>query len=223
MRAMILAAGHGKRMQPLTDTVPKPLLPVAGKPLIQYHIERLVAVGVKDIVVNTAWLAQQLEDFLGDGARFGARILLSREGSALETAGGIKLALPLLGDDPFLVVNGDIWTDYPFESLIQGEYSRRLAHLVLVPNPPQHPQGDFALGAQGDIEQQGGPRYTYAGISVLAPALFARVKDGPSALGPLLRGQAPGAVGGELFEGHWYDIGTPERLAQLDIQLRKHH
>jgi MurNAc alpha-1-phosphate uridylyltransferase len=221
MKAMILAAGHGKRMRPLTDTIPKPLLPVGGKPLIQYHIERLVAAGIAEIVVNTAWLGEQIEDFLGDGERFGVGIRLSREGEPLETAGGIQRALPMLGDAPFLVVNGDIWIDYPFARLIEADFSGVLAHLVLVPNPPQHPEGDFTLHGDGTVGHGEAGRYTFAGVSVLAPELFAGLAAGPRQLAPLLRAQAPGAVRGELYEGTWFDIGTPARLRELDKVLSR--
>ncbi len=219
MKAMILAAGHGKRMRPLTETIPKPLLPVGGKPLIQYHIERLAAAGVEDIVINTAWLGPQIAAFVGDGSRFGVRIQLSAEGRALETAGGIRRALPLLGEGHFMIVNGDIWTDYDFVSLLNADLGDVLAHLVLVPNPPQHAEGDFTLDSVGRIDAGGGERYTYAGISVLAAALFDGVADGPAALAPLLRGQAPGALTGELHRGLWFDVGTPQRLAELDALL----
>lgn len=219
MKAMILAAGHGKRMRPLTETIPKPLLPVAGKPLLQYHIENLVAAGVADIVINTAWLGSQIAAFVGDGARFGARIHLSDEGQPLETAGGIKRALPLLGNGHFIVVNGDIWTDYDFSALLNAKLGDVLAHLVLVSNPAQHPRGDFTLDDSGCIDAGSGERYTYSGLSVLHTALFDGVADGPAALAPLLRAQAPGAVTGELHRGRWFDIGTPQRLAQLDALL----
>lgn len=221
MRAMILAAGFGERMRPLTETTPKPLLRVGGKPLIQYHIEALAAAGVEDIVVNTAWLGEQLEAWLGDGSRFGVTIQISPEGRPLETAGGIRRALPLLGDEPFLVVNGDIWTDYPYGKLLRRDYSPVLAHLLLVPNPPQHAAGDFTLGADGTVDCGGGERYTFAGISVLSPRLFDGVEEGSSSLAPLLRAQAPGAVSGELYQGYWFDVGTPQRLSELDSLVNK--
>lgn len=219
MKAMILAAGHGKRMRPLTETTPKPLLPVAGKPLLQYHIENLVAAGVEDIVINTAWLGSQIAAFVGDGSRFGVRIRQSDEGEPLETAGGIKRALPLLGDGHFIIVNADIWTDYDFRLLLNADLGDVLAHLVLVSNPVQHPGGDFVLDSGGRIDVGPGERYTYSGLSVLHAALFDGVADGPAALAPLLRAQAPGAVTGELHRGRWFDIGTPQRLAQLDTLL----
>ena len=220
MKAMILAAGYGKRMRPLTATTPKPLLRVGGKALLHYHIEALVASGVVDIVINTAWLGEQIEQFVGDGSRFGARILVSPEGSPLETAGGIKRALPLLGDGRFVVVNGDIWTDYDYGDLQAADGGESMAHLVLVPNPPQHPGGDFCLGNDGVIGSAEGPRYTYSGISVLSAAMFQPLADGPSPLAPLLRAQPEGAVTGELYRGRWFDVGTLQRLAELDMQLR---
>jgi MurNAc alpha-1-phosphate uridylyltransferase len=217
---MILAAGYGKRMRPLTATTPKALLCVGGKALLQYHIEALVAAGVVDIVINTAWLGEQIEQFVGDGSRFGARILLSPEGVPLETAGGIKRALPLLGGGRFVLVNGDIWTDYNFADLQAAGRGDAMAHLVLVPNPPQHPVGDFCLGNNGVIGSAEGPRYTYSGIGVLSADMFQPLADGPSPLAPLLRAQPEGAVTGELYRGRWFDVGTVQRLAELDMQLR---
>jgi N-acetyl-alpha-D-muramate 1-phosphate uridylyltransferase len=219
MRAMILAAGRGNRMRPLTDRTPKPLLQVGGKPLIQYHVERLAAAGVREIAINHAHLGQQIEETLGDGARFGVSIRYSPEGEglALETGGGIFKALPLLGPEPFLVVNADIWTDCPFADLSLAEGD--LAHLVLVENPPQHPQGDFALDG-GRVQAEGPPRYTFSGIGVYRPGLFADCVPGAFPLAPLLRRAMDlGLVGGRLHRGHWYDIGTPERLAALDQWL----
>jgi MurNAc alpha-1-phosphate uridylyltransferase len=219
---MILAAGHGKRMRPLTATTPKPLLKVGGKPLLQYHIEALVAAGMADIVINTAWLGEQVAAFVGDGSRFGARITLSPEGEPLETAGGIKRALPLLDAHRFVVVNGDTWTEYPFAAL-RGIDPGVAAHLVLVPNPPQHPLGDFCLNPDGVIEPGEGPCYTFSGISVLSAAMFESLPDGPSPLAPLLRSQPTGAVTGECYRGRWFDVGTPARLAELDAELRVTH
>jgi MurNAc alpha-1-phosphate uridylyltransferase len=219
---MILAAGHGKRMRPLTATTPKPLLQVGGKPLLQYHIEALVAAGLVDIVINTAWLAEQIVAFVGDGSQFGARITLSPEGTPLETAGGILRALPLLGEGRFVVVNGDIWTDYDFASLRRIDPAVT-AHLVLVPNPPQHPTGDFCLNEAGVVNPAEGPRYTYAGISMLSAAMFESLPGGASPLAPLLRAQPTGAVTGEYYRGRWFDVGTPRRLAELDTQLRATH
>jgi MurNAc alpha-1-phosphate uridylyltransferase len=217
MKAMILAAGRGERMRPLTDTTPKPLLPVAGKPLILYQIERLVAAGFRELVINHAHLGAQIEAVLGDGGRYGARIQYSAEGEgrALETGGGILKARPLLGGAPFLVVNGDIFTDIDYNGLrlAQGD----LASLVLVENPPQHPQGDFVLGRDGRLRNQGEPRLTFAGVGLYDPALFEGCQPGAFPLAPLLRRAiAENRAGGHYHGGQWMDIGTPERLAQLD-------
>jgi len=214
---MILAAGRGERMRPLTDHTPKPLLEVAGKPLIVYHIERLVGAGLRDIVINHAHLGDRLEQALGDGDRWGARILYSAEGTALDTGGGIHRALPLLGDGPFLVVNGDIWTDYPFERLADGPAG--LAHLVLVDNPPQHPDGDFAL-VDGRVLPETTPRLTFSGIGVYQAGLFAGCRPGKFSLAPLLRQAARDRqVAGEHYRGRWFDVGTPERLREVSELL----
>ncbi|MEZ5524838.1 MAG: nucleotidyltransferase family protein [Pseudomonadales bacterium] len=221
MKAMILCAGRGERMRPLTDSTPKPLLRVGDKPLVQYHIERLVQAGVTEIVINHAWLGEQIEDSLGHGARFGARIQYSAEREALETAGGILKALPLLGDEPFLVVNGDVWCDYPFSRLLSA--APVAAHLVLVPNPEHHPDGDFALSEGGEVGLAGAHKYTFAGISVMHPALFAGLGAGKRSLAPLLRAAIEaGQVSGELYQGDWVDVGTPQRLEKLDRRMRKH-
>ncbi|MCK8516550.1 nucleotidyltransferase family protein [Methylonatrum kenyense] len=218
MRAMILAAGRGKRMRPLTDRVPKPLLPVAGKPLIVWHLERLARAGLHDVVINHAWLGEQIPAALGDGSRWGLRIRYSDEGAAgLETGGGIHRALPMLGGAPFLVLNGDIWTDIDFAGLQLS--AGDLAHLVLVENPGHNPVGDFPLD-DGRVAGSG-PRYTFSGVGVYDPALFAACAPGAFALAPLLRAAAAeGRVGGELHRGRWCDVGTPERLQQLDQALR---
>ena len=221
MKAMILAAGRGERMRPLTDHTPKPLLPVAGKPLIVHHLEALRAAGVTQLVINTGHLAAQLPAALGDGRAWNVQIAYSPEPpEALETGGGIFQALPLLGSEPFLVVNGDIWTDYPFNRL--PTMPSGLAHLVLVGNPPQHPQGDFALTPDGRVGASGAPRLTFSGISVLCPELFAGCAPGRFSLGPLLRrAMATGQVTGEHYTGGWRDIGTPQRLAELNLELRQ--
>jgi N-acetyl-alpha-D-muramate 1-phosphate uridylyltransferase len=218
MRVMILAAGRGERMRPLTDATPKPLLTAAGKPLIVHLIEALAAAGLGELVINHAHLGHRIEDALGDGAHWGVHIRYSPEEHALETGGGIFRALPLLGPDPFLVVNGDVWTDLDFARLRLGEH--RLAHLVLVDNPPHHPNGDFAL--QGtNVHAGGGPRYTFAGIGVYHPALFRRCEPGAFPLAPLLRAaMAEGRVSGEHFAGRWLDIGTPARLQALEQMLK---
>lgn len=217
-RAMILAAGKGTRMRPLSDQTPKPLLAVAGRPLIEHLLGRLAAAGVTDVVINHARLGDQIEACLGDGGRFGLHIRYSAEGEEpLETAGGIQRALPLLGPVPFILVNGDIWTDYPFERLELT--APQMAQLVLVANPPQHPEGDFAL-AEGRVLINAEPRYTYSGIGLFHPALFADLPAGPFRLGPLLRhAAARGLVGGEYYAGQWCDVGTPERLRDLDRRL----
>lgn len=220
MKAMILAAGLGTRLRPLTDTLPKPLIAAGGKPLIVWHIEKLVALGVRDIVINHAWLGALLESALGDGSAFGARIHWSREGlPPLETAGGIRHALPLLGEQPFVLVNGDIWTDFDFSAL-PGLPATLDAHLVLVPNPDFHPRGDFHLDAQQRVHAGGEPLLTFAGVSVLRPQLFAGLPAGPYPLAPVLRAaMARQAVSGQMHGGHWTDVGTPERLQQLRTQL----
>lgn len=219
VRAMILAAGRGERMRPLTDTVPKPLIPVAGKPLIVHHLERLAAAGFREIVVNHAHLGAEIEKALGDGSRWGLRIRYSPEApSALGTGGGIQRALPLLGPGPFLVVNGDVWTDFPFATLARAPAAP--AHLVLVGNPPHNPKGDFPL--EGDRVGNGpGERLTFSGIGVYQSDLFADQTPGVFALGPLLRqAAARGEVSGELYEGAWFDVGTPNRLAEVEAYLQ---
>ncbi len=215
MKAMILAAGRGERMRPLTDHTPKPLLLVGGRPLIEYHITALVAAGITELVINHAHLGSQIEAALGDGGRYGAQIRWSPEGQALETGGGILRALPLLGEC-FIVVNGDVWTDYNFAQLTPPP---GLAHLVLVDNPPHHPAGDFALSA-GRVGTAAVGRLTFSGIGVYRSALFADCQPGPFPLAPLLRqAMATGAVSGEHHCGRWVDVGTPQRLAELDAQL----
>jgi MurNAc alpha-1-phosphate uridylyltransferase len=219
MKAMILAAGRGERMRPLTDEIPKPLLKAAGKALIEYHIEALSAAGISALVINYAHLGEQLVERLGDGSRYGVQIQYSAEPEgALETGGGIKRALPLLGSKPFLVVNGDIWTDYPY--IRQSLEPNRLAHLVLVDNPSHHPAGDFSL-QDGEVCDYGERRLTFSGIGIYHPSLFKETPDGRFPLAPLLRmAMRDGRVSGEYYSGQWMDIGTPERLAELDRQLR---
>ncbi len=215
---MILAAGRGERMRPLTDHVPKPLLPLAGKPIIVHLIERLSAAGFRELVINHAYLGSRLIAALGDGARYGVRIVYSDEGgTGLETGGGIFQALPLLKSDPFIVVNGDIWTDYPFERLprtLDG-----LAHLVLVDNPAHHPCGDFVLEGR-QVREGDDRRLTFSGIGVYAHALFAGCRPGKFPLAPLLRNaMRAGKVEGEHYRGRWYDLGTPQQLAALERML----
>jgi len=218
MRAMILAAGRGERMRPLTDQTPKPLLKVGGKPLIQYHIEALRDAGFRELVVNHAHLGNQIVERLGDGAQFGVHIDYSAEAEgALETGGGIKQALPLLGEQPFLVINGDIWTDYPYQQLYREPEG--LAHLVLIDNPPHHPEGDFQLNGRR-LSAEGKRKLTFSGIGLYQPDLFADSPDGAFSLAPLLRGaMQAGQVSGEYFQGRWLDIGTPQRLAELNREL----
>ena len=223
MKAMILAAGRGERMRPLTDHTPKPLLPVAGKPLIVWHIERLARAGFRELVINHAHLGDQIEALLGSGDAWGLRIDYSPEPpGALETAGGIANALPLLGNDPFLVVNGDIFCDWDFARAHDILATERLAHLVLIDNPPHHPVGDFTLAA-GTVGLGATDRLTFSGIGVYHPALFAGISRGtPAKLAPLLRTAIDaGKIGGERHAGRWVDVGTPERLAALDAALRE--
>ncbi len=219
MKAMILAAGRGERMRPLTDHTPKPLLRVGGKCLIEYHLAALATAGFRDVVINHAHLGTQIEQQLGNGSRYGVSIHYSAEAGALETGGGIFNALPLLGDDPFVVVNGDVWCNYPFARL--QEIETQEAHLVLVPNPSQHPTGDFML-SNGLVSDEGeAERLTFSGIGIYHPSLFEGCVAGAFPLAPLLRrAMAQGRVSGELFTGQWFDIGTPERLQQLDETLR---
>ena len=216
MKAMILAAGKGERMRPLTLHTPKPLLPVAGQPLIEYHLRALVAAGFQEVVINHAWLGQQIEAHLGDGSRFGLHIRYSPEGEPLETGGGIFHALPLLGEQPFALINGDVWTDYDLARLrapLQG-----LAHLVLVDNPGHHGRGDFRLqGGQVSDGDQASGTLTFSGLSVLHPALFEGCQAGAFKLAPLLRqAMAGGQVSGEHYRGQWVDVGTVERLAEAE-------
>lgn len=235
MRALILAAGKGERMRPLTEATPKPLLEAGGKSLIVWHLEKLAALGVRDVVINTAWLADAFPAALGSGARWGLRLHYSYEGAEpLETGGGMLHALPLLGDAAFLAVNGDIWCDFDFARLPREPAG--LAHLALVENPAHHPGGDFALGDDDRLIDDGDARLTFAGIGIYRPQLFegwrAVVGDAPGAaetpprfkLAPLLRAaMARGLVSGEHHRGRWTDVGTPERLSELDTRLRDAH
>jgi MurNAc alpha-1-phosphate uridylyltransferase len=224
MKAMILAAGRGERMRPLTDSLPKPLLSAGGKPLLQYHLENLVAAGFRQLVINSSWLGHMLEDFVGDGAAWGCEIQWSREPEALETAGGIMQALPLLGDQPFAVVNGDIWTDYSFSGLRQiSLVAGCKAHLVMVDNPPQHPDGDFLLQADGRLQPRTaatGLPLTYAGVGVYSAGFFESATAGKLPLRPLLdRAMERGGLSGEHYPGRWCDVGTVARLSELDAEL----
>lgn len=222
MRAMILAAGRGERMRPLTDTAPKPLLRAGGKPLIEYHIEALRAAGITDVVINLAWRGPMIREALGDGARFGVRIQYSDEGDeALETGGGVFRALPLLGPEPFLVVSGDVWTDYSFAACAARLSRDDVAHFVLVPNPDFHERGDFGLSGTR-VTDVPGPRYTYANIGVFHPDFFAGCSGGRFALAPLMFERIrQGRVSGELYRGRWQNVGTPAQLAALDAELTR--
>lgn len=229
MKALIFAAGKGERMRPLTEHTPKPLLRVRGKPLVEWHLERLAACGVTDVVLNTSWLAAAFEPALGDGRRWGLRLHYSHEGpEPLETGGGMLHALPLLGDEAFIAVNGDIWCDHDFSRLPRQPDG--LAHLVLVDNPTHHPDGDFALDGSGRVHAAGETRLTFSGIGVYRPALLHNWRTSIGAapgselqpprfkLAPLLRAAMRAeAVTGEHHRGAWTDVGTPERLAELDV------
>lgn len=221
MKAMLLAAGKGTRMLPLTASTPKPLLQAGGRALIEHQISKLKAAGFSEFVINHAWLGMQIEQALGDGGGLGVSIQWSREEEPLETAGGIVRALPLLGSEPFALVNADIWTDYPFARLHHALAAGDLAHLVLVPNPEHHPRGDFSL-AGGRLQQQADAQtHTYSGIAVFDPALFAGMGAGKAPLLPLLqKAIALARASGECYAGDWIDVGTPQRLAALDARLR---
>lgn len=241
MKVMILAAGRGERMRPLTDHTPKPLLAVAGKPLIVWHIERLVAAGLRELVINHAHLGQQIVEALGDGSRFGARIAYSAENPALETAGGIAYALPLLGEAPFAVINGDIYCDYDLSQIPSRTAALTkagdMAHLVLINNPEHNLKGDFGLAhnrvtplppCHSPLSTLHSPlptSYTFSGIGIYQPQLFKHIPHGTAApLAPLLRAEiAANKVSGEHYNGRWIDVGTPERLQQLDTTLRAKH
>ena len=219
MKAMILAAGKGERMRPLTTQTPKPLLKVGGKALIAYQIERLVRAGITEIVINHARYGKEIESFLGNGQVFGASIQYSAEGEEpLETGGGVLKALPLLGPAPFLVVNADIWCDYPYSRLLTPPWG--LAHLILVDNPNHHPEGDFVL-CEGRVLLIGTLRLTFSGIGVYRPALFDECESGRFSLAAVIRRAVSfGLVTGEYYQGGWIDVGTPERLRELDRRLR---
>lgn len=221
MKAMVLAAGRGERMRPITDRIPKPLVPVAGKPLIVYHLEALARAGVRDVVINLAYRGAQIREALEDGSRYGVRISYSEEGpDPIETGGGIFKALPLLGTQPFIVVNGDIWTDFDvatLPALDDGAHAR----LVMVPNPPHVARGDFALDGDYLVESDRDDRFTYSGIGVFSPRFFHDCQPGKFPLRPLLsRAIAARKLEGQVYRGVWLDIGTPERLAELEASLR---
>ena len=216
---MLLAAGRGERMGELTLHRPKPLLEIAGKPLIEHHIIRLAAAGFRDIVINTAYLGEQIRDYLQNGCAWQVNIQYTEESQRLETGGGILNALPLLGDAPFLVVNSDVWTDFPYQT-VPRQLSGK-AHLVMVPNPSHNVGGDFSLepcrsGEQQKVYQYTGRCHTFSGISVMTPSLFDGVSAGAFPLAPLLRAAMDnGEVSGELYSGYWVDVGTPQRLQQV--------
>jgi N-acetyl-alpha-D-muramate 1-phosphate uridylyltransferase len=221
MKAMILAAGRGERMRPLTDALPKPLIEVRGKPLIEWHLERLAAAGIREVVINVSHLGELLMHALGDGCRWGVSLAWSREDHPLETAGGIAAARAQLGESPFLLVNADVHCDYPLARLAALDLGGLLGHIVLVPNPSFRPDGDFSLAAGragNEVGNPRAPRYTYSGIGLVSPALVDGVAPGSKApLAPLLRqAAANGRLGGEVYAGLWSDVGTPERLAELN-------
>ena len=218
MKAMILAAGRGERLRPLTDTTPKPLIKVAGKSLIEYHLNNLADAVIKDIVINTAWLADRIHQQLGDGSDYGISIQYSDEGEALETAGGIVKALPLLGKEPFLIVNGDIWCDYDFSALPELENDKQ-AHLILVKNPEHNPEGDFALH-DGLIKNTAESMYTFSGIGLYRTDFFAEQKPGAAPLAPIIRDKCEkDLISGEIYNGRWTDVGTLKRMQILEKQL----
>jgi len=221
---MLLAAGRGERLRPLTDSVPKALVEAAGKPLIAWHLERLAAAGCREAVINVSHLGERIVERIGDGERFGLRIAYSREAERLETAGGIAQARRLLGREPFVLVNADVYCEYDLARLFGMALGARLAHLVLVPNPAHRARGDFGLVAD-EIKSDGAPRYTYAGIAVISPRLVESVAPGEKApLAPLLYAAADrGLMTGELYEGLWQDVGTLERLAELEALLGSRH
>lgn len=226
MKAMILAAGLGQRMRPLTDNLPKPLLSVGGKPLLQYHLEALAALRIKEVIINIAYLGDKICEFASNGSQFGLKIHYSQETEPLETAGGILQALPLIGNEPILLINGDVWSDYPLARLHSHQLrADENAHLVLVPNPDFHPNGDFAPNSQGllvtdkDLE-----KFTFAGISLIHPRMIGQypLRRRKFPLGEVLRdGIEKGQITAEIYRGRWSDVGTPERLHTLDEELQK--
>lgn len=222
MKAMILAAGRGERMRPLTDHIPKPLLEVAGKPLIIWHLEKLAKANFEEVIINHAHLGGMIEAYVGDGSRWNLKITYSREGSPLETAGGIKKALPLIGDQPFLVVNADIYTDFNFATIKNRNLNDCKGHLVMVKNPKQHPDGDFFL-QNNQIEREGKERLTFSGIAIYQPKIFEDINIEPVAkLAPILKKLIDAeCISGEAYQGLWFDIGTPERLNEVNLFLKE--
>lgn len=224
MKAMILAAGLGQRMRPLTDSLPKPLLSAGGKPLLQYHLEALARIGVTEVIINLAYLGDKIREFVGDGSRFGLQVSFSPEPEPLETAGALVQAMPLLGEAPFLLINGDVWSDYPLAQLYQHLLRPGIkAHLILVANPEFHPLGDFALDPQGLLTADVAlPKYTFAGISLIDPQLIIQYPESRRKfpLSEVLHyGMAQGQISAEIYSGCWSDVGTPQRLHQLDRLL----
>lgn len=218
MKAMILAAGLGKRMRPLTTVRPKPLLKVNNKALIDYHLERIAELGVVDVVINHYWLGEQIEAHIGDGSQWGLHVQYSAEDELLDTAGGMINALPLLGEDPFLLINGDIWCNYPLQQLLERPVQE--AHLVMVDNPQHNDGGDFYLREGQLFTQQPGTALTYAGLGLIRPTLFAGSEGGCKPLRPFLESAIErGAISGEHYRGEWVDVGTPERLKELDTRV----
>ena len=222
MKAMILAAGRGERMRPLTDHIPKPLLEVAGKPLIIWHLEKLAKANFEEVIINHAHLGGMIEAYVGDGSRWNLKVTYSREGSPLETAGGIKKALPLIGDQPFLVVNADIYTDFNFATIKNRNLNDCKGHLVMVKNPKQHPDGDFFL-QNNQIEREGKERLTFSGIAIYQPKIFEDINIEPvSKLAPILKKLIDAeCISGEAYQGLWFDIGTPERLNEVNLFLKE--
>ena len=222
MKAMILAAGRGERMRPLTDQIPKPLLEVAGKPLIVWHLEKLAKANFEEVIINHAYLGEMIEAYVGDGSRWNLKITYSREGSPLETAGGIKKALPLIGDQPFLVVNADIYTDFNFATIKNRNLNDCKGHLIMVKNPKQHPDGDFFL-QNNQIELEGKERLTFSGIAIYQPKIFEDINIEPVAkLAPILKKLIDAkCISGEVYQGLWFDIGTPERLNEVNLFLKE--
>ena len=222
MKAMILAAGKGERMRPLTDHIPKPLLEVAGKPLIIWHLEKLAKANFEDVIINHAHLGEMIEACIGDGSKWNLKITYSREGSPLETAGGIKKALPLIGDQPFLVVNADIYTDFNYATIKNRNLNGSKGHLIMVKNPKQHPEGDFVL-KENQIELEGKERLTFSGIAIYQPEIFEGNSIEPVAkLAPILKKLIDSKyISGEAYQGLWFDIGTPERLNEINLLLKE--
>jgi len=222
MKAMILAAGKGERMRPLTDQIPKPLLEVAGKPLIVWHLEKLAKAHFEEVIINHAYLGKMIEDYVGDGSRWSLKITYSREGSPLETAGGIKKALPLIGDQPFLVVNADIYTDFNYANIKNRNLNDFQGHLVMVKNPKEHPDGDFVL-KNNQIELDGKEKLTFSGIAIYQPKIFEDINiESVAKLAPILKKLIDAkCISGEAYQGLWFDIGTPERLSEVNVFLKE--